>query len=264
MALWPVPEPSMVWLISQAIVLGVTGALLLIGAAAVVGLVRADWMAARRRRERAVRQGSSDPGRAVTEAEALAKLALDVDEGNKIGQAFLASHPPDVGLRGRALTGQRCRMIPESEWRWFGAPGHLIVAIDCRFHLCTQIGDVLVSTVGEYIPDESARDIHCHVHGITLEGRGDARFADYMRKVGFQEIGYGRTYETMVFRTTGDVCHAPGCGCGLPRIAPGELDMRGYTTAGAATLGHMELCRQYASPSAADPGTLATRVDSSS
>jgi hypothetical protein len=32
-------------------------------------------------------------GKVVTEAEALAKLRLDVDEGNAVGKAFLAMHP---------------------------------------------------------------------------------------------------------------------------------------------------------------------------
>jgi hypothetical protein len=32
-------------------------------------------------------------GRVVTEEEALAKLELDVTDGNAIGQAFLDSHP---------------------------------------------------------------------------------------------------------------------------------------------------------------------------
>lgn len=32
-------------------------------------------------------------GRMVTEAEALAKLNLDVDEGNAAGEQFLSSHP---------------------------------------------------------------------------------------------------------------------------------------------------------------------------
>jgi hypothetical protein len=135
--------------------------------------------------------------------------------------------------------------IPESEWRWFGHAGHLIVARNCQFHLCTQIGDFLVSTVGEYVPDEPVREILCDVRGIILEGRGDDRLADFMRKVGYEEIGFGRTYETMVFRA-GDVCHAPGCACGLPAIDGHELAARGYTTAGAATLGHLELCRRCA------------------
>lgn len=33
-------------------------------------------------------------GKVVTEEEALAKLELDANEGNAIGQAFLDAHPP--------------------------------------------------------------------------------------------------------------------------------------------------------------------------
>lgn len=32
-------------------------------------------------------------GKVVTEADALAKLGMDVDEGNAAGEAFLAAHP---------------------------------------------------------------------------------------------------------------------------------------------------------------------------
>lgn len=136
-------------------------------------------------------------------------------------------------------------MIPQSEWRWFGHAGHLIVGNDCRFHLATQIGDFLVSTVGEWLPDSQVREIHASVRGVQLEGRGDAREADFLQKMGYIEIGFGRIYETMVFRI-GDVCHAPGCSCGLPKTKGSHLEMDGYNTAGAATLGHMELCRKYA------------------
>jgi hypothetical protein len=38
--------------------------------------------------------GLHQAGKVVTEAEALAKLRLDVDEGNAVGKAFLLSHPP--------------------------------------------------------------------------------------------------------------------------------------------------------------------------
>lgn len=58
--------------------------------------------------------------------------------------------------------------IAKSEWIWFGHAGHLIVAQWCRFHLCTLIGDIMVSTVGEYVPEEAVREI---LH-------------DYMRKEG--------------------------------------------------------------------------------
>ena len=141
------------------------------------------------------------------------------------------------------------RAIPESEWRWFGNAGHLIVSSNCQFHLCTQIGDFLVSTVGEYVPDAPVREMLAINRGVELTGRGDARLADYMNKFGFEEIGVNRTYESMVFRVTGDVCHAPGCACGLPSVDYAHLALLGYTTAGAATLGHMALCRQYATGS---------------
>lgn len=136
-------------------------------------------------------------------------------------------------------------MIPTDQWRWFGNAGHFICAQWCRFHLCTQVGDYLVSTVGEHVPDEGVREIVAQSRGVDLTGRGDARLHDFMQKVGFCEIGYGRTYETMVFRA-GAPCAAPGCGCGLPAIDGEEQDMRGYTDAGAATAGHMALCMAWA------------------
>lgn len=140
-------------------------------------------------------------------------------------------------------------MIPESEWRWFGSAGHFICGDDCRFHLCTLIGDVLVSTVGEYLPPEGFQSILADSRGVTLTGRGDASRADYMDKVGYEDIGYGRKYETMAFRVTGEVCSAPECGCGLPTIIPTELEADGYNDAGAATKGHYAMCERVAAGS---------------
>ncbi len=112
-------------------------------------------------------------------------------------------------------------MIPESEWEWFGSAAHLIVGNDCRFHLATVIGDHLVSTVGEYLPNSAARE--------------------------FQEIGFGRKYETMVFRVTDDRCTADDCACGLPVVADWSgLDMDGYNVRGDAQRGHYAMCRKYA------------------
>lgn len=137
-------------------------------------------------------------------------------------------------------------MIPRDEWRWFGHVGHLIVGHDCRFHLCTLIGDYLVSTVGEYLPDEGVREIFAETKGVVLEGRGDERRADYMRKVGYKEIGAGRLYETMVFRA-GEPCTDPSCNCGLPALADAmELDADGYNDAGSATRGHYAMCDRVA------------------
>ena len=136
-------------------------------------------------------------------------------------------------------------LYPRNSWQWFGDPGHLIVARDCRFHLCTKVGPWLVSTVGKYLPDAPVREILAESRGITLEGKGDARLADYMRKVGYEEIGLERLYETMVFRA-GEPCDAEGCHCGLPAISGEELDFSAYNEAGAATSGHMRMCEKWA------------------
>lgn len=137
-------------------------------------------------------------------------------------------------------------MIPKSEWKWYGNPGHFICSAYCRFHLCTEIGDYLVSTVGEYIPDSKVREILAETRGITLEGKGDAREYDYMKKIGFEEIGYGRTYETMAFKISGKRCDSKKCGCGLPEIIPSELKSGSYNTGKEATEGHNRICEEVA------------------
>ena len=137
-------------------------------------------------------------------------------------------------------------MIPAEQWQWYGWAGHLIVGHDCRFHLCTVIGDYIVSTVGAYLPDSNVRDTMASVEGIQLDGRGDARRADWMRKKGYVEIGYQRLYETMVFKTNGRVCEAPSCNCGLPEHDGRELDFQGYNTAAEATAGHIAVCQRVA------------------
>lgn len=131
------------------------------------------------------------------------------------------------------------------EVKWFGHAGHFICAEWCRFHLCTQVGNFLVSTVGEYMPDAPVRETLAQSRGVVLEGRGDARRADYLNKVGFEQIGYDRLYETMVFKA-GKPCDSAECGCGLPAISGSELDFLGYNDAKSATDGHMRLVRKYA------------------
>ncbi len=135
--------------------------------------------------------------------------------------------------------------VPPVEWKWFGNAAHFICGHNCRFHLTTLIGHYLVSTVGEYLPDESVREIMARSRGIQIEGRGDARRADFMKKIGYEEIGCDRKYETMVFKA-GAPCSVKECGCGLPSIDGSELDFAPYNQAGDATTGHLEMCRQWA------------------
>ena len=89
-------------------------------------------------------------------------------------------------------------------WKWFGTPGHLCVAKWCRFHLCTKVGKYLVSTVGEYI--------HPYSHGFKSE-RDEGEWLN--KNLFGEEIGFGRKFETMVFRA-GKPCTTKDCNCGLP------------------------------------------------
>lgn len=38
--------------------------------------------------------------------------------------------------------------IPQSDWVWYGFPGHFVGGNDCVYHLCTRIGTHLISTIG--------------------------------------------------------------------------------------------------------------------
>lgn len=124
-------------------------------------------------------------------------------------------------------------MIPQSEWKWFGHAAHFICGQWCRFHLATQVGKYLVSTVGLF------------VHPRHSDGKETSEFEWLKRNPNGEEIGYERFYETMVFET-GERCTAKNCNCGLPSISGSELDMLGYKTAGEAAKGHLELCIKWA------------------
>lgn len=103
--------------------------------------------------------------------------------------------------------------IPESEWRWRGMPGHLIVADQCCFHMVTEVGDYKISSIG------------CYHH------QGDPRNYDTRQPIG---AGEDSLYETFVFR--------------LHHWS--EIDGERWATEEAAEAGHMAYCRKYA---AADP-----------
>lgn len=109
-------------------------------------------------------------------------------------------------------------MIPKNEWKWHGHAGHFIGGTRCQFHLLTSIGPWQVSTVGEYVP-----------FGQTES----------------QELGYNRTFETMVFRIYPLDAGNPVCGC--PCVANWSvLDMNGYNDPKAATEGHYAMCEKWA------------------
>lgn len=109
-------------------------------------------------------------------------------------------------------------MIPESEWRWFGAPLHYICGSRCVFHLGTRIGNYVISTVGDFRPD------------------GPYKPRD--------TIGYQREFETMVFRVLGD--HGD---CVCPQIDGSEIDSYTYpmgSECDAVNAGHLAMCHKWA------------------
>lgn len=122
---------------------------------------------------------------------------------------------------------------PEN-WIWFGNAAHFICGMWCRFHLATQVGKVLVSTVGQY------------VHPRHGQGREDLEAQWLKENWPGEDIGCDRKYETMVF-LAGEICTLEACGCGLPAISGSELDFRGYNRADEANLGHREMCELWAS-----------------
>lgn len=124
--------------------------------------------------------------------------------------------------------------VPANQWRWFGDVGHFICGRWCRFHLCTEVGKYLVSTVGAYVhPSKSKGNEHAESKWLAENWPGE-------------DVGCGRKYETMVFEIIGDRCADVSCGCGMPQVDFSGLDFRGYNRAGDAASGHMELCEKWA------------------
>ena len=132
----------------------------------------------------------------------------------------------------------------KKNWKWFGKAGYCCIGQYCRFHLTTQVGDFLVCTIGEYMPPESMVEIINEVKKLNLQGKGDDREADFLKKNGYEDVSCGNKYESVVY-LAGAPCKEKGCLCGMPEIAGAVLDGRRYNTAGEATEGHMELCEDW-------------------
>lgn len=122
-------------------------------------------------------------------------------------------------------------------------PAHFICSNYCRFKLATYVGKYIVSTVGEYVPDETAREIIAESRKIKLEGKGDYRLADYMKKIGYEDIGCDRKYETIVFkaRKSKNKC------CPWEIVVEEDMDFDGYNTPEDAYKGHLKLCKKWSS-----------------
>lgn len=132
--------------------------------------------------------------------------------------------------------------MKKENWIWMPHPGHFICGFDCRFHLTTMVGKYIVSTLGEYFPDEGTREIHAECSKIKLEGRGDERRSDFLKKIGYIEIGCGRKYETMVFKAVKET--EPSC-CPYRMDSGSNVDFDGYNEPEEAFAGHMKMCNKW-------------------
>lgn len=136
--------------------------------------------------------------------------------------------------------------MTKEKWIWMPHAGHLIVGNDCRFHLNTYVGKYIVSTVGEWWPERSVREIHAQVHDLKWLSKNKHLMGDYFdhayfKKFGFMEIGLERTYETMVFRAKKDKVNK----CCPWGMVSSELDIDGYNDAGDAYQGHLKMCQKW-------------------
>lgn len=111
--------------------------------------------------------------------------------------------------------------------RYTGFARHFSAAAHCRFHITTEIGDVVVSTVGAYVEPGSGSD-------------------------GWDDVGHNRKFETYVFRI-GRPCTCESR-CGTRVVADwGAIDSRCYGTAAAATDGHEAMCVKWETEPVPEP-----------
>lgn len=110
--------------------------------------------------------------------------------------------------------------MSKKDWVWMGRAAHFIAADSCHFRMATYIpaSGVIVSTVGDYDPKV-----------------GDKRPA---------EIGFGRKYETFVFRGV----KAPECDCPYHVDPPSELDTEAANDGKTAVANHYAMCEKWDDP----------------
>ena len=120
---------------------------------------------------------------------------------------------------------------------WMPHAGHFICGAQCEFRITTYVNGYIVSTVGEYVPDEGVRRICRESRGLRLDLKGDAERADF----GFEDLGSQRKYETIVFHA---VKSTHGC-CPYEMKSPRELETAGYNTAEDAYHGHLKMLTRY-------------------
>lgn len=126
----------------------------------------------------------------------------------------------------KILTGVERLPYNHEKWVWMPHAAHLCVSQDCQFVLATYVGNHIVSTVGEWLP-----------RSLKLSDYNGKSVVDV-----FEEIGFNRKYETMVFVAQ---LMNDSCSCCPYVINGSELDMAPYNTADEAYIGHILLCHKW-------------------
>jgi hypothetical protein len=141
-------------------------------------------------------------------------------------------------------------MTTKADWVFMPHWGHFICGRWCRFHINTYLGNgYIVSSIGEYWPPKPVQQIHARVHDldwyldhVTL--LGDEWDAAYHKRFGFEQVGSGRTYETMVFEAESET--DPEAMCCPWRIANGQdKEFIGANDSVSAYQNHMALCEKW-------------------
>ncbi len=136
-------------------------------------------------------------------------------------------------------------MTSRDQWIYMPHAGHFICGSECRFRLNTYVNGWIISTVGEYLPDSEVRRILASSRGINIQGKGDYARADYLNKIGYEEIGCERLYETMVFRAVANQPQGFAC-CPYVQESGSSVDFAGYNLPGEAAAGHEKMCLKWA------------------
>ncbi len=156
--------------------------------------------------------------------------------------------------------------MSKKDWIWMPHAGHLCVGNWCRFHLNTYVNGYIVSTVGEYFPDQKVRRINLEVKLenpfmmekfrilteeeskqkkeliekiLTLQG--DYFDDAYLNYFGYEEIGLSRLYETMVCKAK----KSENACCPYTMEDDVDFKMEGYNSAKDAYEGHYKICEKY-------------------
>lgn len=135
----------------------------------------------------------------------------------------------------------------KSDWVWMPHAAHFILGPQCQFILATYLGNgYIVSTVGELWPDRAVRQIHAKVFDPEWHKENNHRMGDdydhaYRQRFGFEEIGYHRKYETIVFKAMES---EESC-CPWQIIVSDDVDYDGSNDARSARENHMIMCERW-------------------